>query len=230
MNGERGLISTDLFGYYTCKLNAAERETREQLKLIQTGLGKPLGDSVAELSSYDNHPGDLGSEVFERSKDLALRDQLSLRLKKIARARERLAAGTYGICPVCDREIDPQRLEVEPEADLCLECRQRQEAMDNRAARPVEEDVLNPPFPRRTPDGQAVYDDEDAWQEVARWSEHAERSRAGSYYGGDDVVDEDQGALENVDKLPVYRDPDTGMFFTDTRPRRGGRPQTPYRH
>ena len=29
-------------------------------------------EASGELSSYDNHPGDLGTELFEREKDVAL--------------------------------------------------------------------------------------------------------------------------------------------------------------
>ena len=31
----------------------------------RTGLGISLRDMTGELSSYDNHPGDLGNETFE---------------------------------------------------------------------------------------------------------------------------------------------------------------------
>ena len=31
-------------------------------------------EAINELSAYDNHPGDLGTETFERAKDLGLKD------------------------------------------------------------------------------------------------------------------------------------------------------------
>ena len=34
------------------------------------GLGASMTDATGELSAYDNHPGDSGSEMYERSKDL----------------------------------------------------------------------------------------------------------------------------------------------------------------
>ena len=44
-------------------------EKNDEFNLQQ---GHPHG-SVGELSSYDNHPADEGTELFERGKDLALR-------------------------------------------------------------------------------------------------------------------------------------------------------------
>ena len=43
-------------------------------RLEETGIGDTMSYSVGELSMYDNHPGDLGDVMFERSKDIALRD------------------------------------------------------------------------------------------------------------------------------------------------------------
>lgn len=193
---------------------------------LRAGLGKPEGTSIGELSLYDNHPGDVGSETFERSKDLSLRDMFSLRLEKIEAARQRLEQGGYGLCQRCGRPIDPDRLAVEPEAAYCLECQARVEQEDSRYGRPVEEDILNPPFPRQDYDKQVGYDDEDAWQEVARWNEHAEGAGAGSYYGDDAAREEDRGAVEAVDEIPYYRDADTGMFYEDKRKEKGGRPES----
>ncbi|MEM5591840.1 hypothetical protein AAHH67_09065 [Niallia circulans] len=39
-------------------------------------------ESVGELSSYDNHPADLGTELFEREKDSALEQHDQSELEK----------------------------------------------------------------------------------------------------------------------------------------------------
>lgn len=201
--------------YFRQRLEEARDETLAHLAMLRAGLEQTQGAAIAELSVYDNHPGDVGSETFERGKDLALRDMLSLRLEKIEAARERLEKGNYGRCQRCGRPIAPGRLAVEPEATYCLECQARVEREDRWRGRPAEEDVLNPPFPRPDYDKQAGYDDEDAWQEVARWNEHAEGSGAGSYYGDNSAAEEDRGTVEAVDEIPSYRDDDTGMFYED---------------
>jgi len=42
-------------------------------------------------------------------------------LKAIDRALDKIKAEKYGICDVCQKEIDPKRLEVNPSAATCVE-------------------------------------------------------------------------------------------------------------
>jgi DnaK suppressor protein len=48
-------------------------------------------------------------------------------LRKIAAALKRLEDGHYGLCQSCEASIDPRRLEVDPTAQLCIECAARAE-------------------------------------------------------------------------------------------------------
>ncbi len=48
-------------------------------------------------------------------------------LSQVEAARERLAAGTYGICTDCERPIPAERLQVLPYATLCVHCQSRRE-------------------------------------------------------------------------------------------------------
>lgn len=155
---------------------ARERLERERARLgrlkeaMTAGeLGESQGASIEELSTYDNHPADIGSETFERGKDLALRGNLSDRLQKIDRALERLRDGRYGICEACGGPIGRARLEAVPEATLCIACQRRREAEErpDPGRRPVEEEVLAPPFGRSFDTPGPGYNGEDAWQEVA---------------------------------------------------------------
>ena len=186
----------------------------------QGGLGVPLGDSIGELSTYDNHPADVGSEVFERSKDFALRESAMITVAAIDHALERINSGTYGFCEVCGQDIPPERLQAIPSTTLCRNCKEGEEKIPRGDERPVEEDVLGKPFARTFTDasGAIIYDGEDAWQEVARYSETTDEwSRGGSYYGYSefDIV-EDSGAVEEVDNIP-YEVGEDGVFYKNFR-------------
>lgn len=132
-----------------------------------------MRESLAEHALVDNHPADIGSEMFERGKDLALKEAAHLRLAKIDRALERIERGEYGICIRCGREIPFFRLEAEPAAEYCLACQVEVEAEEISTNRPVEENFLYPGFGRTFLDGAkdapVGYDGEDAWQDVARY-------------------------------------------------------------
>lgn len=78
-------------------------------------------DSVSELSTVDQHPADAGSETFERTKDLSVHEDVTVRLEEVARAFDKLDAGTYGVCETCDQPIPDERLEAIPGARFCIE-------------------------------------------------------------------------------------------------------------
>lgn len=206
---------------YKKRLLEERKDLLGQIKFIdEQGLGEALEDSISELSTYDNHPADIGSEVFERSKDFALREHAMISLTAVDDALERIDEGNYGICDVCGREIAPERLEALPSTTICRDCKEAEEKIPHRDERPAEEDVLARPFARSFTDasGSIEYDGEDAWQEVARYSETTDEwSRGGSYYGYSefDIV-EDRGSVDEVDNIP-YEVGEDGVFYKNFR-------------
>lgn len=108
-----------------------ERE-RARLEDIRRGLlaerteGSP-GAGSGELSSADQHPADLGSETFERAKNLSILSNVDAQLEDVDRAVERLEDGTYGTCEACGRRIEQARLEAKPAARFCVDDQARAE-------------------------------------------------------------------------------------------------------
>jgi RNA polymerase-binding transcription factor DksA len=84
-------------------------------------------ESYSELSSYDQHPADMGSETFERTKDLSIIAQVEAELDDVERAFRRLESGTYGICEACGKVIEEARLEAIPTARFCVSDQARAE-------------------------------------------------------------------------------------------------------
>lgn len=146
--------------------------TETILRLEDNGLRSALSNTTGELSSYDNHPADIGSETFERGKDLGLKDNERVLLNTVERALEKIHHGTYGRCDRCGAEISQERLEALPWATQCIDCQQLLEENDP-TPRPVEETRLTPPFKRNfldLADNEFVgYDGEDALQDVMRY-------------------------------------------------------------
>jgi len=133
------------------------------------GLNSAHGDSQGELSAYDNHPADMGTELYERSKDLALLDEDDRHLNRIVEALDAMDEGTYGRCVVCGEPIPVERLYAIPDTDTCVRHSNRHN-LDH--SRPIEEELLDPPFGRSSLDEQGSYngfDGEDAWQIVERY-------------------------------------------------------------
>jgi len=127
-------------------------------------------ESVGELSSYDNHPADEGTELYEREKDLALKEHYELQLLNIEDALQAIENGTYGKCRVCGKDIPIERLEVLPTTTYCIEHSSDKVVSHER---PLEEGVLMPPYGKfdfdDSEDENVAFDAEDAWQQVAQW-------------------------------------------------------------
>ncbi len=96
-------------------------------------------EATGELSSYDNHPADSGTELFERSKNLAMDEHFDTQVEKVDQALEAIENGTYGKCAECGKEIPFERLEAVPYTLYCVEHSAEQTLSNDR---PAEEDVL----------------------------------------------------------------------------------------
>ncbi len=78
-------------------------------------------DSLAELSSVDHHQADVGTETFDRERDLSILERVEAELHDVEHALRRLDDGTYGLCEACGKPISDDRLEAQPAARFCLE-------------------------------------------------------------------------------------------------------------
>jgi RNA polymerase-binding transcription factor DksA len=78
-------------------------------------------ENLSELSSVDQHQADVGTETFEREKDLSILEQVDAELADVEHALKRLDDGTYGTCEVDGKPIPEERLEAMPAARLCME-------------------------------------------------------------------------------------------------------------
>ncbi|WP_156290251.1 TraR/DksA C4-type zinc finger protein [Oceanobacillus salinisoli] len=181
-----------------CKTALIQRQN-ELIHHIQDHYGRTLEmakESVSELSNYDNHPGDLGTELFERGKDTALNEHAEKELKEINEALHAIEEGTYGICTKCGADIPFERLAAVPTTDRCVE-----HAKDTISDHPrtMEEEVFSPNInPNEITDEEQVgYDAEDAWQDVSR-------------YGTSETTADFYDDIENYDDMYPNSDENVG--------------------
>ncbi|WP_377891268.1 TraR/DksA C4-type zinc finger protein [Alkalihalobacillus sp. R86527] len=151
------------------KNRLAEIKQQENFEQEDFGLSQTfVQQSTGELSNYDNHPGDTGTELFEREKDLSLDEHLKQEKAELNRALQRINQGKYGVCEECGREIAFERLEAMPTAVTCVGHSPSNQTSQNR---PAEEDTLSPPFGRFDNDNKDAnfFDSEDSWQRAASY-------------------------------------------------------------
>ncbi|MEY2565707.1 MAG: hypothetical protein QOE35_236 [Actinomycetota bacterium] len=99
-----------------------ERRRLDEVRESLDGLGEESErESLSELSGADQHQADIGTETFDREKDLSILEQVEAELADVAHALERLDDGTYGVCEACGKPIGDERLEALPAARFCVD-------------------------------------------------------------------------------------------------------------
>ncbi|MED1602824.1 TraR/DksA C4-type zinc finger protein [Alkalihalophilus marmarensis] len=141
------------------------------------------GEDTGELSNYDNHPGDLATELHDRELEAALDQHSKDELEEINQALAAIEDGTYGICEVCGEPIPFERLEALPTARRRIE--HADVNIEDETRRPVEEEVMNPTIAAgEEEENEMIYDREDTWRDI---SEH------GTSESPSDLTDPEEG-------------------------------------
>ena len=169
----------------------------------ETDSKESAQEAAGELSMYDNHPGDMGTELFEREKDIALNIHANTELEKVENALQALQDGTYGNCEVCQKEIPFERLEAIPYTTLCIDHATEQEVPHDR---PVEDDILIMANPNSYADRRpgAARDGEDSFQEIAKsGTSETPSDFIGDHDSYDTLYDSDieDGAAEAIEEF-----------------------------
>jgi DnaK suppressor protein len=102
-----------------------QEQTRLKYELQQLKVEEKSADEQREGSPFGKRE-EGATEAFELEKRLALERRLTDALAEVEHTLKKYEAGTYGICDLCSRPIEPARLEALPQANLCLECKARQ--------------------------------------------------------------------------------------------------------
>jgi DnaK suppressor protein len=109
------------------QLLASQKRLQQEIDAI---MGEGLRSDVFqadETDSVDQHPADDASELFEREKNLTVRQTLEASLQAVNDALRKFDEGTYGICANCGKPIAEKRLRALPEATHCIDCQAKLE-------------------------------------------------------------------------------------------------------
>lgn len=156
-------------------LNEEKKEREHSLLDNRMGMDVSLQDATSELSSYDNHPGDLGTETYEAEVNQSFRTNDKYMLSEIDTALQKIEKGSFGECEACHKAIDEDRLEIIPHARFCIQCENNyeQKVNDEEQGRPIEEKVmpnLGYSFRDMTINDETGFDGEDTWQDLNEYN------------------------------------------------------------
>jgi RNA polymerase-binding transcription factor len=99
------------------------KDEREKLvrQLEQNRASAPAVGEAKEGSPYGKKE-EGASEAYELEKRLAMEKRLMGALAEVEHALQKFENGTYGTCDTCGKPVEIERLEVLPQANLCLNC------------------------------------------------------------------------------------------------------------
>ncbi|HJW85402.1 MAG TPA: TraR/DksA C4-type zinc finger protein [Candidatus Brocadiaceae bacterium] len=86
-------------------------------------------DASGDLSNVPIHMADVGTDNYERDLMIELIENGEEGLRNIDTALEKMDDGSYGVCEICSKKINKERLKAVPYAKLCIDC-QREEEID----------------------------------------------------------------------------------------------------
>ena len=93
-------------------------------------LKKSRQDASGDLSNVPIHMADVGTDNYERDIMIELIQNGEEGVRNIDTALEKIEEGTFGVCELCAKKINKERLKAVPYAKLCIDC-QREEETDN---------------------------------------------------------------------------------------------------
>ena len=105
----------------------AEARLRARLAVVEERLVAQrqavdgLVEAARDTNADDEHDPEGSTLAWDRQQAAALAAEADRERGELLAALDRVAAGTYGVCEVCGREIPAARLEVRPAATRCVE-------------------------------------------------------------------------------------------------------------
>lgn len=117
-------MNQEKLAYFKTMLQDKRSEVLERIdRLREVTLESNYKDSHGDHSGYAYHMADQGTDAMEREKAFLFLSREEKFFKQIARALQRIQRGEYGVCRICETDIDFNRLEIVPTTRTCVPCK-----------------------------------------------------------------------------------------------------------
>jgi len=193
--------------YLKEKLTKEANKTDKTIEQMRKNEEAEMSEnSPNELSNYDNHPADLGSELYTVEMNLALKVHEQSKLNEVNIALKKLENGSYGKCENCKKDIDFERLDAMPYARFCMDCKMAKEATEINTPDQQYDEVFDAPFGRKYLNKRE--DDEfegmDQLNDLMKYGSSDSPQDMGGYQDYEEFYTnelDNQGIVEEIDKI-----------------------------
>jgi len=107
------------------------KKRNEVVAGLETQMGRKLTRETGQKIDSAMDSADQSAQDVDQGIDYSLLEMKYEQYKDIADAFRKLENNTYGICEECGGDISIKRLEVNPLARYCIECKTRREELEN---------------------------------------------------------------------------------------------------
>lgn len=130
-------------------------QIRGRLQAMLTERRQDIDQEVRGASARDlahiNDSSDMASDAADGDLSLRIAESETVEASEIERAIEKVDNGTYGLCEVCTKPINAERLQFLPYVTMCIKCqslaeirkRERSDELDDLTAEAPEADTEN---------------------------------------------------------------------------------------
>lgn len=122
------VASSKLTARQLASLRSQLEDDRERTGMLIDTVTDELDAFVSarrDTATDDEHDPEGPTLAFERSQSSAILSQSQQHLVEIDAALQRMDEGRYGLCKTCGNDIALGRLQVRPQAALCISCAAR---------------------------------------------------------------------------------------------------------
>jgi len=107
------------------------KRRNEVVKGLEVQMGRKLTNETGQKIDSAMDSADQSAQDVDQGIYYSLLEMKYEQYKDIADAFRKLENNTYGICEECGGDISIKRLEVNPLARYCIECKTRREELEN---------------------------------------------------------------------------------------------------
>lgn len=109
------------------KLTDAKKNIEHQLSKFTQKDSSVKGNYKTQFPDIGSQPDESAQEITEYEQNISLEHSLEDELNLINKALKKIEENKYGRCESCGQEIPFGRLEIRPQALLCISCKSKKE-------------------------------------------------------------------------------------------------------